>query len=325
MKKRILNVAFLGAGKIAHKLAETFLGLPEMFNLYSVASRDIEKAIDFKEKYHFENAYDSYEEMLKDDNIDLVYISTVISLHKDHIMLCLKHNRPVLVEKSFTNNANEALEVINYAKGHQIFLAEAIWTRYMSSRNIINSLLLSNAIGEIYYIEANLGYEIRDIERLYSKELGGGAMKDVGVYPLNFIDMFTNSKVKSIKVDKKLLETGVDETCSVNLIYENGVIAHFFTTLNNATSRDGFIYGKEGFIKVININNPERIEIYRHDDKSHNYSDLISTLNIKYDINGYEYQLIETYNSLIEGKKENPSMKLDESLKIMELIDKILK
>ena len=121
----------------------------------------------------------------------------------------------------------------------------------------------------------------------------------------------------------KLHPTGVDETISGNITFNNGILAHFFTTINDATSREGFIYGKDGYLKIININNPEKVEIYKKKEDS-NYPILVSTINFKEDFNGYEYQLVETYNSLINNKKENPSMTLDDTLKMMKLYEDVL-
>ena len=319
----MIKVGFLGAGNIAHTLAETFLFLKDKYELYGVASKDIKRSEDFKNKYGFKKAYKDYEEMLNDENIDLVYISTTIAEHYKHIKMSLEHNKNVLCEKAFCASYYEAKEVVTLARKKNLFLAEAIWTRYMPSRGIITSLILSGAIGDPYYIEANLGYRIFDKERIYSPILGGGALLDVGVYPLNFIDMFVVDKIKEINVMSKLHPTGVDETISGNITFNSGILAHFFTTINDATSREGFIYGKDGYLKIININNPEKVEIYKKKEDS-NYPILVSTINFKEDFNGYEYQLVETYNSLINNKKENPSMTLDDTLKMMKLYEDIL-
>ncbi len=320
----ILKVGFIGAGNIAETLAETFLQYKDKFELYAVSSKSDDKLNKFKNKYGFKKTYNSYEELVQDKEIDLVYISTLIKDHYKHIKLCLENNKNVLCEKAFTFNHKEAKELVEIARRKNLFLAEAIWTRYMPSRGLILNLISNDVIGKVYYIEANLGYEIKDKERIKYPKFGGGAMLDVGVYPLNFIDMFALSKVKSIHVTSKLNKEGVDETDIVNMEYENGLLAQFFTTINQATSREGFIFGEKGFIKVTNINNPEKIEIYLREDKTKNYATLVSSINIKEDFNGYEYQLLETYNSITSSKKENPSMILDETLKIMSIVDEIL-
>ena len=320
----ILKVGFIGAGNIAETLAETFLQYKDKFELYAVSSKSDDKLNKFKNKYGFKKTYNSYEELVQDKKIDLVYISTLIKDHYKHIKLCLENNKNVLCEKAFTFNHKEAKELVEIARRKNLFLAEAIWTRYMPSRGLILNLISNDVIGKVYYIEANLGYEIKDKERIKYPKFGGGAMLDVGVYPLNFIDMFALSKVKSIHVTSKLNKEGVDETDIVNMEYENGLLAQFFTTINQATSREGFIFGEKGFIKVTNINNPEKIEIYLREDKTKNYATLVSSINIKEDFNGYEYQLLETYNSITSSKKENPSMILDETLKIMSIVDEIL-
>ncbi len=318
----MIKVGFLGAGNIAHTLAKTFLNYKDKFELYGVASKDIKRSEEFKNKYNFKKFYKDYEEMVKDPEIELVYISTTIAEHYKHIKLCLENNKKVLCEKAFCASYSEAKEVVALARKKNLFLAEAIWTRYMPSRGLIMSLLMDGMIGEVYYLEANLGYKIFDKERLITPSLGGGALLDVGVYPLNFIDMFVNDKIKDINTMCKLYPTGVDETIIGNITFNNGIMAQFFTSINNPTSRDGYIYGKDGYLKILNINNPERIEIYKKGDS--NFAVMVSAINIKEEFNGYEYQLLETYDSIMLGKAENPSMPLDDTLKMMKIYEDIL-
>lgn len=322
-KKKMIKVGFLGAGNIAHTLAQTFLFLKDKYELYGVASKENKRSEEFKNKYGFKKAYKDYEEMLNDKDIELVYISTTIAEHYKHIKMCLEHNKKVLCEKAFCASYSEAKEVVSLARKKNLFLAEAIWTRYMPSRGIITSLILSGAIGDPYYIEANLGYRIFEKERIYSPFLGGGALLDVGVYPLNFIDMFVGDKIKEINTMCKLFNTGVDETIIGNITFNNGIMAQFFTTINDSTSRDGYIYGKDGYLKVININNPEKIEIYKKEEDK-NYASLVSSINVKEEFNGYEYELMETYSSITSGHNENPSMSLDDTLKMMKIYEDIL-
>ena len=282
-KKKMIKVGFLGAGNIAHTLAKTFLFLKDKYELYGVASKENKRSEEFKNKYGFKKAYKDYEEMLNDKDIELVYISTTIAEHYKHIKMCLEHNKKVLCEKAFCASYSEAKEVVSLARKKNLFLAEAIWTRYMPSRGIITSLILSGAIG----------------------------------------DMFVGDKIKEINTMCKLFNTGVDETIIGNITFNNGIMAQFFTTINDSTSRDGYIYGKDGYLKVININNPEKIEIYKKEEDK-NYASLVSSINVKEEFNGYEYELMETYSSITSGHNENPSMSLDDTLKMMKIYEDIL-
>ncbi len=151
-----MKVGILGAGRIAATMAKTLNGMKEA-QCYAVASRSLEKAEAFAQKNHVEKAYGSYEEMLSDENVDLVYIATPHSHHLEHGKLCISYGKPVLCEKSFTANAAQARELLDYAAEKKVFITEAIWTRYMPSRKMIDDIIASGELGEIKMISANLG------------------------------------------------------------------------------------------------------------------------------------------------------------------------
>ena len=179
-----MKLAILGAGNIANMMAEAARGT-EGVTLYAVASRSLERARAFAEKWGFEKAYGSYEEMVNDANVDLVYVATPHSHHYQHMKLCLAHGKHVLCEKAFTRNAKEAREILQEAEEKKLLVTEAIWTRYMPSRKMISDLLAEGVIGKPSALSANLGYVISDKERIKEPALAGGALLDVGVYTLN--------------------------------------------------------------------------------------------------------------------------------------------
>ena len=324
-----MNIGFIGASRILETIMPIFSKYKDKFTLYGISSHNLEKANKFKEKYGISKVFENYEDLVKDKNIDLVYISTTINMHYDNVKLCLKHNKNVIVEKSFTTSIKEAKLLVNLARKKNLYLQEAIWTRYMPSRNIINKFIQSNIIGEIYLIEANLGYDISYKERIMNPMLGGGSLLDVGVYPINFIDMFARvidnkNEIESFNVNAKMTSTGVDETICGNIVYKNGIIGNFFSTINNLTTRDGYIYGKDGFIKVTNINNPELIEIYKRNNINSHKLDLVSKIKVKEEVNGYEYEFLEAYKMIKKKQTESISMPLNDTLRIMNLMDKML-
>ena len=160
-----MKIAILGAGKIARAMATTINGMKEATN-YAVASRNLDKAKGFVKEFGIEKAYGSYEEMFQDPQVELVYVATPHSHHCEHVKLCLNHGKHVLCEKSFSANKEEAIEMINLAKEKNLLLTEAIWTRYMPSRKILDDVISSGIIGEVSMLTANLGYVINDIKRL---------------------------------------------------------------------------------------------------------------------------------------------------------------
>ena len=154
-----MNIGFIGAGRIANTLASTMARMEDV-NLYAVAARDLGRAEAFAQKYGFDRAYGSYEEMLCDPQVELVYIATPHSHHAEHMKLCIAHGKNVLCEKAFTLNADQAREVAALAKEKGVYVAEAIWTRYMPSRQLINDVLASGVIGRVTALSANLCYPV---------------------------------------------------------------------------------------------------------------------------------------------------------------------
>ncbi len=317
-----MNIGFLGCSKIGASIVKA-LKANSNATLYGCAARNFEKAKEYKEKYGFKVAYKNYEEMVKDPNIDFIYVSTLISSHYEHAKLCLENGKPCLVEKAFTINSKEAEELVRLSKQKKVFLGEAIWTRYMPSRKMINELIMSGIIGDIYMLSANLSYKIDDQERLIKKNLGGGILLDVGVYPINFAFMVLGSDYKDVKSTLIYKGKGVEETCLINLFYKNGIVANLYSSMNGNSDRSGYIYGTEGYLKIDNINNPSLIEIYGKIDDTSNAIELKNKLHIKEDVNGYEYQFYEALLAVKSGINEPVSMPHSETIKVMKLIDKI--
>lgn len=317
-----MNIGFLGCSKIGDSIVKALKANKEV-TLYGCAARDPQRAEDYKQKHGFLKSYNSYEELVSDPKIDLVYVSTLMSSHYEHAKLCLTHNKPCLVEKAFTMNAKEAEELIKLSKQTNLFLGEAIWTRYMPSRKMINEIIASGMIGQVYMVSANLSYKIDDKERLITKKLGGGILLDCGVYPLNFAFMVLGSDYKDVKSTLIYKGKNVEEVCLINLFYKNGVVANLYTSMNGNSDRSGFIYGTEGYLKIDNINNPSTIEIYGRVDNTSNAMEIKNTIHITEDVNGYEYQFYEAILAIKSHINEPVSMPHSETLKVMKLIDKI--
>ncbi|MDD5973894.1 MAG: Gfo/Idh/MocA family oxidoreductase [Spirochaetales bacterium] len=312
-----MKVGIIGCGRIARTMADT-INNTKGFELYAVAARDIERANAFKEEFNASVSYGSYEELVSDDNVELVYVATPHSLHKDHMLLCLEHNKPILCEKAFTVNEAEAKEVLDLAKEKGLFVGEAIWTRYMPSRKLIDKIIDEGKIGKVTSITANLGYQISDKERIIDPKLGGGALLDIGIYPLNFALMARNNvNVKALTGVCTKAETGVDLQDSMVLCFEDGSIATIFADAEITSDRRGYIYGTKGYIEVENINNPEVIRVYDNSRNPFMNTEII----IKKDYNGYEYELIEAKKCIEEGKIESEMMSHKETLRVMRFMD----
>lgn len=189
-----MNFGILGAGSIAGIMAETIQMLNKSgckdISLYAVAARELPRAQSFSARYGVQKAFGSYEEMLADPALDLVYVATPHSHHYQHIKLCAAHGKHVLCEKAFTVNARQAAEALRYAKEQSVLVTEAIWTRYQPMRQMIRQILDEGRIGTPGLLTANLCYPVSDRPRIVTPALAGGALLDVGVYTLNFAEMW---------------------------------------------------------------------------------------------------------------------------------------
>lgn len=311
-----MNIAILGAGGIARTFANT-INHTEGAVAYAIAARDIERAKAFCEEFSFEKAYGSYEEMLQDEAVELVYIATPHSHHFEHMKLCIQYGKPVLCEKAFTINETQAREILSLAKEKKVFVAEAIWTRYMPSRKIINDLLASGVIGEVKTMTANLSYVISDKERLIRPELAGGALLDVGIYCLNFAFMHFGKEIDRIESSVFMTETGVDGQETITIFYKNGKMAALTSGIYGRSDRRGVFYGDKGYMVIDNINNPRKISIYDVDDC------LLQTMEMPEQFNGYEYELLEAMKSVEAGKLEPESMPHEETIYCLSKMDEI--
>ncbi len=258
-------------------------------------------------------------EMLQDEKVDLVYIATPHSHHCEHIKLCADYGKAVLCEKAFTVTVDEAKEAIEYAKERNVFVAEAMWVRYMPMTKTLKNILASGRIGEVVGLTGNLGYAIMDKERIFRPELGGGALLDLGVYTLNFATTVFGDDVKKIDSTVVKHDTGIDKNLFMNLTYENGAVAGLYNTAQTITDRKGVIYGTKGYIFVDNINNYEAFHIYNQQHE------LVETIERPEQITGFEYQVAACKRALESGALECEEMPHEHSIKIMEIIDEITK
>lgn len=285
----------------------------------AIASRSIEKARAFAQKYDIERAYGSYEELVEDADIDLVYIATPHSHHYPHAKLALEHGKAVLVEKAFTANATEAEKLLTLAEEKGLFITEAIWTRYMPLSHKIKELMDSGAIGEPRVLTATLCYQMENKERILRPDLCGGALLDLGVYVLNFARMYFGTDIVKTVSNCHIGPTGVDMSESISLSFADGRMANLQSSALVLNDRQGIISGTEGYIRVDNVNCPEHVEVWR------DYK-LVESYGVSPDfVNGYEYQVLECKRCLENGLKESPMMPHAETLSIMKQMDALRK
>ncbi len=311
-----INMAILGCGNIAGLMAETIQSVSGV-RAYAVASRSLDKAVNFAKQNGFKKAYGSYEELLQDGKVDLVYIATPHSEHYANAKLCISYGKPVLCEKAFTVNTAQAEELFRLAEEKNVFITEAMWIRYMPMYKTIKETLDSRVIGDPVMLTANLGYNIRWVKRLIDPELAGGALLDVGVYPLNFACMMFGHDILRMDAHCTYTETGLDEQDSITLIYKDGKMAVLNASMLGVSDRMGVIQGSKGYMVIENINNFDTLTIY-----DNAYNKLRSYKRPKQKT-GYEYEVKACLKALKEGWLECPEMPHAETLRMMRLMDAV--
>ena len=310
----MFKVGIIGAGWIAAKMAEALAPLQD-YCVYAIASRSIDKAQAFAAQWDVPVAYGSYEALVSDPSVDLVYIATPHSHHFPHAMLALEHGKAVLVEKAFTANAREAKQLLDKADEKGLFITEAIWTRYMPLSAKVKELMESGIIGEPRMITASLCYMMEQKERIVRPDLCGGALLDLGVYVLNFARMYFGTDITKTVTNAIVWPNGVDMHESISLTYGDKRMANLQAGALCLNDRQGIISGTEGYIRVDNVNCPELVDVYR------NYELVASYARPADMVNGYEYQVRECARCIAAGLTESPMMPHAETLSIMQQMD----
>ena len=319
-----MKFAILGCGFIATKMAEAVKAIESHgVEAYAVASRSLTKAEKFTKDYGFGRAYGSYEELAKDPAVDLIYIATPHSEHYNNILLCLEHGKNLLVEKAFTANALMASEVIALAEEKGVFLSEAMWTRFLPAVQMVKDLILAGKIGKVESVEADFSMPLSHIERLRKPELAGGALLDLGIYSLTFADIFltddeiagAENHIVQTKTHCVKFDTGVDATDWIDLIYANGQVAHLKTSMVAPLKNEGVIYGTDGFIRVLNLNDMVEIQLF---DKAGSLLESITPPRIE---NCYEYEVLACKAALEKGQKECAEMPHSKTMQMMTQMD----
>ena len=315
----VIKLGIIGAGWIADKMAETLTGLknPEIIP-YAISSRDLSKAQAFAAHWGIQKAYGSYEEMLADPEVNLVYIATPHSHHYAHAKLAIEAGKPVLCEKAFTANAREAEELIALAEQRGIFITEAIWTRYMPLSLKVKEILDSGRLGRPRLLYASLCYAMENKERILRPDLCGGALLDLGVYCINFMRMYFGTDIFSTESSCVLGETGMDMYESITVQYRDGKVATLISSALARCNREGLIVCDDGYIVVENTNCPEAVKIYDPD-----YKLIEAYYPPKGQVTGYEHQVIACKDALEKGLLESPYMPHAETIAIMKEMDEL--
>ena len=318
LKNKTIRWGIIGLGNIANKFA-TDLSTIENSELYAVASRSQEKADAFASKHHATKAYNSYEALAKDLNIDAVYIATPHAMHKENTLLCLENGIAVLCEKPFAMNAEEVAEMIAKAKEKKVLLMEALWTYFLPHYQYVLNELKNETYGKVLKLEADFGFyrAFDTTSRVFEKSLGGGSLLDIGIYPI-FAALSTLGIPISIKANATFFENNVDSSCKMAFNYENGVTANLKSTLLEKTPTEAIFYCEKATIKLNGgFFAPTTVAIIK-DGKE-------EVIDFKYKTIGYNYETIHFNELLRQGKTESDIMTFEFSRKLINTLDKVRK
>lgn len=307
----------LGLGKIAHAFAEDLDKVTDA-ELHAVASRSVEKADVFGHEFGVAKRYNSYEELAKDPEIDAIYIATPHSSHKENSILCLQHKKAVLCEKPFAMNHHEVAEMIQKAKENDVLLMEALWTRFLPHYQYVINLVTSEAFGKLKTLHADFGfYRKFDSEsRLFKKEVGGGSLLDIGIYPI-FAALSTLGVPKVIDAKASFFENGADADCFMTFHYDES-IAYLKSSLIEPLSNEAIFAFEKAIVTIHKpFHGPTSITILK-DGKP-------ETLDFNYHTLGYSFEIEHFNNLLFNNRKESDLMTFEFSKDLIRTLDSVRK
>ncbi len=306
----------LGCGNIARKFVQA-VDTVEQATVTAAASRSIEKAQKFAQKWDIPLAFGSYDELLYSGKVDAVYIATPHNTHFELARQALLADVPVLCEKPFTVCAVQAKELLQIAQQRKVFCMEAMWTRFLPVMSKLQELIGQGKIGEVQRVAAQYCFagEFDPASRLWAPELAGGALLDVGVYPLTLAAMVLGSKPNRIQAACLKCETGVDETTVVRLDYGQAT-AHLSCGISMQFPAMAVIEGTKGKIQIPQFYAAEHMEIMYNNGTT-------ETIELPFDKNGFEYEIEEVVHNLRAKQWQSALLPLEESVRVMELLDEI--
>lgn len=312
------HFGIIGAGNIAHKFIEA-VRMTKNADVTAVASKSLERARDWAEKEGLSRYYDSYETLLANPDIDIIYIATLSNAHYDNIKACLEAGKHVICEKPMTQTASQAQEVITLAREKQLFLMEGMWSRFLPKSLRVRRWIQEGRIGELHLMQANIGWKADKTynKRLFYPELGGGSLYDIGIYPMELLPYYADQKITKMQFLKKDYSTGVDDIVSLNLQLER-CIANIQCSFTTKMPEDAYLYGSDGYIHIPKIHFGNRARLYDLEDR------LVEDFHEGLD-NGFYYEVCEVISCIEKGQTESSICPLNMTYDNAKLFDHVLR
>ena len=310
------NWAILGCGNIANDFARDITRMGG--EIYSVANRTYEKAVDFANKYNIEKVYENIDDLFTDENVDIVYIATPHNKHIEYILKALDNNKHVLCEKAITLNSNELNKAVELANKKNLILAEAMTIYNMPLYTELEKIINSGDLGEFRLAQVNFGSfkEYDMTNRFFNMDLAGGALLDIGVYALSLVRMFMNTQNAQIHSQVKFAKTGADEQSSIIIENEKEQMASVTLSLHAKQPKRATICYDNGYIEIFEYPRADKATITYTSD---NHTQEITAGKLE---NALCYELQNMENAVESGKN---TMRLDYTIDVMNIMTKLRK
>jgi predicted dehydrogenase len=315
---RPVRWGILATGGIAHAFARDLALLPGC-EVIAVGSRSRASADAFGDEFGVPHRHASYQALVDDPDVDVVYVSTPHPGHHAAALLAINAGKAVLVEKPFGMNAAQSREMIDAARERGTFLMEAMWTRFLPHIARMREILAAGTLGDVAYLTAEHGqwFAADPQHRLFAPDLGGGALLDLGIYPVSFASLVLGSPARITAVSDRAF-TGVDATTSMIFQYHSGAHAVLTTTLRAASGNRAGVYGTAARIEIDGwFYTPTTFRVIARDGPE------LERFDQPYAGRGLRGQAAEVARCLRAGLLESPLMPLDETYMIMQTMDEV--
>jgi predicted dehydrogenase len=314
---KIVKFGIIGAGGIANKFVQA-VNITKGAQLIAASSKSMERAKSLANKFNLPFYYDSYEEMLINPEIDAVYIATTNNFHYENCMICLDYNKPIICEKPLAISKQQATEIFAKAKQKKIFVMEAMWSRFLPVTQKVRSLVKERKIGEVKLIDVSFGINLpfNPEKRHFNPELAGGALFDLGVYPLEYVMYITGECISDVNGFANIGITGVDELEVINAKFPSGIVASIKCALNCTTPHYAYIFGSKGYIKVTDFMASQHCELFNEN------SELIEEFKYPFE-NGFEFEIAEAVKCINSGKLESEIITHEDTIACAGVFDEL--
>jgi predicted dehydrogenase len=316
---RKIRWGILGCGKIANKFAAD-LRLVEGAELYAVAAREQERATEFAALHGAARAFGSYEALVQCDEVEVIYIATPHGFHHAHAILCLRNGKAVLCEKALALNSRQVSEMIDTARSTGVFLMEAFWTKFLPQYQKVLSLVRDGTLGEIRFVQADFGFHAPEplAQRLYDPELGGGALLDIGIYP---VFLATSLLGRPVELDAIMdpYPSGVDKQIAMSLRFDSGALAALSASFEIDSPVEATVMGTRGYVRMKNRFHNAVCELELAFGKEKPQPVQVA----HEDGNGYQFEARHVTECIRDGIRESPVMRFNDSLLLIETLDRI--